>query len=336
MCFLSVVIPIYNSEKYIDDLMESILAQKFQGYEVILVDDGSTDGSLACCMKYAAHHPFIKVIHTENKGVSHARNIGLKEARGEWIHFVDSDDLILENMFQTFSHVVKSQKVDLITCGCVRETAGQQRKEFCGPIEDSVYKENIQEFLRHMTMENRYWVFDYIWNKWYKKEIIQKNGLCFYEDLSLGEDFVFNTQYFQYVSSFAVVKETFYRYIIRENGLVSKFRKNPWSGREKLFENQLELYKHKGIWESNKEWLEIQAGQIAFGDLRTINSPLCKYGFREKKEFVKNVIQSKQFPMILQYLKQRKGIVFQIYYFVLNIKCEELILFLIYLEQWKR
>ena len=91
---ISVVIPSYNSIKYLTQCVGSVLSQTFRDFEIILVDDGSIDGSEKLCDEYAAKYPFIRVIHQENAGASAARNAGLREAQGEYIHFIDADDML--------------------------------------------------------------------------------------------------------------------------------------------------------------------------------------------------------------------------------------------------
>lgn len=104
MAKISVVIPSYNSKKYLPQCMESVLSQSFKDREIIIVDDGSTDGSEKLCDEYAKKYPFVSVIHQENAGASAARNAGLRKAKGEYVHFIDSDDMLSgDSVYQTLS-----------------------------------------------------------------------------------------------------------------------------------------------------------------------------------------------------------------------------------------
>lgn len=185
-----------------------------------------------------------------------------------------------------------------------------------------------------MKMEQRYWSLDYIWNKWYRREIIVKNRITFNEKLSLGEDFVFNTMYFRCVSSIILVAEPYYHYQINEMGLVSKFQPAPWIGSGILYEAQVALYKSVSLWEMNRKEIECQAGQIAFGDIRMVNSPKCKLSYQGKKAFIQNMIQSKQFPFSLNYLKEHRSIAYRVYYYIFSSKNASAILMLITLEKF--
>ena len=114
--FLSVIIPFYNTEKYLSRSIDSVLQQTFQDTEIILVDDGSTDRSGTIADEYAQQHPQIKVIHLEHGGVSRARNTGLDAAVGEYIHFMDSDDYSDPEMYRTLVDVVRKHAADIAVC----------------------------------------------------------------------------------------------------------------------------------------------------------------------------------------------------------------------------
>lgn len=333
--FLSVVVPIYNGEKYLERLTDVFLKQNFEQCEVILVDDGSTDGTYQICEKYAENYSWIRVLHTENHGVSHARNTGIQEAKGDWIHFIDVDDMVHSDLFEKFSQIAVNEDPDVIICGCIREEIESGKQVYCGPARNQILNEdNVRSFFHNMKMEQRYWSLDYIWNKWYRREIIIGNHILFNEALSLGEDFVFNTMYFRYISSIALVAEPYYHYQINGMGLVSKFQSAPWIGSGILYEEQTALYKSLGLWEQNCKEIEYQAGQIAFGDIRMVNSPKCKLSYREKKFFIQNMIQSKQFPFCLNYLKEHSSIVYKVYYYIFASKNSSMILMLITLEKF--
>lgn len=314
---LSVIVPIYNGEKYVDDLAASIAEQQLPDMELILVDDGSVDHTLERCRELENKIPWIKVIHTENKGVSHARNTGLEAARGQWIHFVDVDDRLAEGMYAAFVQTALMSEPDVIICGCSRIQMANGESTVCGPAEDRIVsKEDMPDFMEHMDMDRRYWLLDYIWNKWYRRDLIEKEGLSFRESLSLGEDFVFNTQYFQHVTEAALISGCYYQYLIRETGLVSRFRERPWEGREELYRAQVMLYQSLDLLDLGEEQIQLQAGQIAFGDIRMINSSQCHYNRKERSEFVRGMMNSSQYQWLLKYLKTRgeKSFVFRVYY----------------------
>ena len=113
---ISIIVPVYNTEQYLPRCLNSILSQSFIDFELLLVDDGSIDGSGSICDKYAAKDNRVRVFHKENGGVSSARNLGLDEAKGEWICFVDSDDEMLPNGLQTLANGI-CDEVDIVMGG---------------------------------------------------------------------------------------------------------------------------------------------------------------------------------------------------------------------------
>ncbi|MDY2936703.1 MAG: glycosyltransferase [Fusicatenibacter sp.] len=326
---LSVIVPIYNGEHFLQQLISSIILQKMSGLELILVDDGSTDQTLTICREFEKSYEWIKVFHTENMGVSHARNVGLRHAKGKWIHFVDSDDHILPGMYTRFVQMAEHgiENPDVLVCGCIRITANNGEKTSCGPERTGIVTDvNIPKLFDHMSMERRYYLLDYIWNKWYRREVIERYRIRFPENLSLGEDFAFNAKYFQHAEKIVLISECYYQYQIQEDGLVSRFQEEPWKGRKILYREQNELYRKLGLLSENEKWIRQQAGQIAFGDIRMISSPRCSYKWKEKKKFVQKMIKSPQYGLILEYLKAKgeTSILFRCYFYLFALRSAEI------------
>ncbi len=115
---ISVIVPVYNVELYLRKCIDSILAQTYRDLEILVVDDGSTDGSGAICDEYAGKDDRIKVFHTENRGLSAARNLGLDNTTGDWIGFIDSDDWIEPDMYEVLLRKAEETRADIIECGC--------------------------------------------------------------------------------------------------------------------------------------------------------------------------------------------------------------------------
>lgn len=163
---ISIIVPVYNTELYLNQCVESILKQTYKNIQLILVDDGSTDNSGKICDEYALKDKRVEVLHEENSGVSDARNKGLKYAKGEYIGFVDSDDYIKETMYQDMYNLILERNADVSICN------------FCDVKEDKVTQKNkdsgIQEFtkiqiLNELILDRN--VQSYVWNKLYKKEL---------------------------------------------------------------------------------------------------------------------------------------------------------------------
>ena len=207
---ISVIVPVYNSEKSLERCIESILGQSEQDLEVLLINDGSTDKSALICQKYEKTDKRVHVIQKENEGVSAARNTGILYAKGEYIQFVDSDDFIEPDMCQRLLQAVQQQNTDFALCGFhhifqgrdivkVPKTTGiLDKKCFC------------EEFLG--LYEQGF--LNMPWNKLYRRDLISD---YFEADLSLGEDLLFNLSYLENVEKISVVTKPLYHYIQQRN-----------------------------------------------------------------------------------------------------------------------
>jgi len=206
---ISIIIPIYNVEKYLPACLDSVLAQTYQNLEIILVDDGSPDGSGAICDAYAASDARIRVIHQKNGGVSSARNTGLDAASGAFIGFVDPDDYIEPGMYEVLYNQLQASGADIVQCGYVWEEDGKEDVFFhhSGEIQlhDGLYC--IQELL---TVEKPWWA---VWNKLYRSKLLQELRFC--TGLRVGEDILFTFQIFLQINQLVSVKRPLYHYVCR-------------------------------------------------------------------------------------------------------------------------
>lgn len=183
---ISIIVPVYNSENTIKRCIDSILSQTFQDWELLLIDDGSTDKSGEICDNYAVSDPRIKVFHKENTGVSSARNIGLNNSKAKWITFCDSDDEILNNTFAFYDTIIKKyNEVDLICGGYIRyNKSGTLISISCE--EYIISKDKETNLLR--LEESGY--FGFLWNKCFKSDIAKK--YFFDETISWCEDHLYS------------------------------------------------------------------------------------------------------------------------------------------------
>lgn len=189
---ISIIVPIYNADKTLARCINALLGQTYHNIEIILVDDGSIDGSLAICQQYAKNDSRIKVIYKENGGVSSARNMGLDVAKGDFIMFCDSDDWAEPDWCEELvSHYMPD---NLVMCGHYVE--GNQA--FL-PHEVAA-SDDIQRVARHNFYQLKLCNFNAPWNKIYKHSVIESNRLRFECLLTNGEDFLFNLRYLNCIS----------------------------------------------------------------------------------------------------------------------------------------
>lgn len=202
----TIIIPIYNAEKSIQQCIDSILVQNNRDFELILINDGSTDNSGIICENYAKIDSRIKVFHKSNGGVSSARNIGLDNAKGEWITFIDADDYIEQNYLPS-----NLENSDLIIYNWTA-TNKMDNKETIPPQYINI--SNTKSFLEEHLWKT---VFRSPWGKIYKNDIIKENKIRFNPKYKIGEDTLFVLQYLFFCQNMRVLSTSTYKYTINEN-----------------------------------------------------------------------------------------------------------------------
>lgn len=229
--FISMIMPVYNAEKYIRKAIDSVIAQTYQNFELLLIDDCSPDGSGAICDEYAKNFTGkIKVFHLEkNGGLSHARNTGMKHAAGKYVCFIDPDDFIDGDLFEKAVSAIRDQGVSAVVYGMTEEyyNAKSELKytEIVAPAENRLLpdKESLRKEVIHLEEQTLY---GYSCNKMYDLDKIKKENLTF-ENVKLIEDIVFNIKYFTEADSAYLMASAPYHYGKRiENSLTSQFVPN--------------------------------------------------------------------------------------------------------------
>lgn len=204
---LSVIVPVYNSKQFLPKCIDSILAQRYKDFELILINDGSTDGSAEICDRYSENDARVKVIHQQNSGVSNARNKGIAYSMGSFITFCDSDDWIHEDYF---SALMAENECDLIICSYnsfVKNTV----KEVILPQESLAGRREIGDFfVRHMFVSSV--CFSSPWGKRFKRDLINQYNLSFDSSISSGEDTIWVFSYYAHVDSLKVLEFAGYYY----------------------------------------------------------------------------------------------------------------------------
>lgn len=205
---ISVIVPVYNAEKYLRRCVDSILAQTFTDFELLLVNDGSKDNSGAICDEYATKNSRVRVFHKENGGVSSARNLGLDNAKGEWVTFVDSDDYVLPVFLTTFVDLCKSNP-DLCIQGIIPNY--EISSEYKITQSSFNYKGNVEGA---MSLLSNCQMTGALYNKMYKNSIIRDNNLRLNEFFNYREDEEFLLRYMLLSQNVTATKEGGYVYIV--------------------------------------------------------------------------------------------------------------------------
>lgn len=200
---VSVIVPIYNMEKYLERSINTLLEQTYQNYELILVDDGSNDGSGSICELYAQSNPkLVKVVHKENGGLSSARNAGIANATGKYIIFPDPDDWVDATYIEQLVKIQKEYHCDLAVTGYFIEfEEGNTRTN----INQGFKEMNSEDAVRELFISQG--MCGFAWNKLYSLEIIRKNRLKFLDDVGTTEDLDFVYRYLKYCKKICYASE---------------------------------------------------------------------------------------------------------------------------------
>ena len=220
---VSVIVPVYNSQKYLTLCLDSIVNQTYQNLELIIINDGSTDNSAEICKKYARQDIRVVVKNTENNGPARARNIGIHISKGSFIFFVDADDFIEKQTLSLLVEAYKKHNSELIIGGFSRVSGqGEGKRE--------VYFEDIKEntvltkqFLADYTLNylkepNKKPLFTYFWGRLFLASVIKENNIYLDESLRTFEDVAFNFKYLRYINNAYFLKDNLYNHLVHEDG----------------------------------------------------------------------------------------------------------------------
>jgi glycosyltransferase involved in cell wall biosynthesis len=262
---VSVIVPVYNAEKDLARCLDSLAVQTLDGIEVVAVNDGSTDGSREILEGYRETYPHIfTVIHTENRGVSAARNTALKAARGRYIGFTDSDDAVLPDMFEKLYTAQEAAGTQLSVCTRINVMPGGTHRVRLSKIlrKKAVFPIGSEEerglFLGGMSI--------FIWDKLFSADIIRRNALTFSPLHVYGEDFNFVAKYVAFVEKLVIVNEALYLYTTRSEGSVTNAISPKWYDIFSNIKDVVEFYQARGEYSILEPYLRQVA--IRFYDRR--------------------------------------------------------------------
>ena len=296
MPVISVIVPVYNVEKVLYHCIDSILNQSFVDFEILLVNDGSTDNSGRICDKYAEKDTRVKVIHKQNGGVSSARNAGIEAAQGEYICFVDSDDYLESNYLKELIETKKKYPdFDNVWCGfqTVEDYYNNNKKAY------DVERDNDYSFSDLNSIMDLFekWFVQMPWNKLYKTKTIVENSIVFPPELSLGEDYIFNLRYLDCTNGkIVVINKPLYDYL----------RDGKESLDNKYYANLLEIYRrlNSEIEKYAEKWslsgVQISKMYSSFffrleNVLRNTFNKKNKESFRKKLKYNNEILNSNDF-----------------------------------------
>ena len=212
---LSVIIPVYNTQEYLERCVNGVIANKGINMEIILVDDGSTDASPSLCDNYSSKYDFIKAVHISNSGPATAKNRGLEIARGEYVAMIDSDDEPKHDMFERMINAAKKNDADIVCCNYLERYDNGSTRTFNYTNETIVL--DHYHGVEHFLMKKK--IYTQCWTKIYRRRMLEQFGVRNVEGLKTDEDFIFNICSFVHAQKTCIVDSPLYIYSIRGTSL---------------------------------------------------------------------------------------------------------------------
>lgn len=346
MIKISVIMPVYNSGDYLKVAVNSILKQDFQDFELILVDDGSSDNSPSICDEFAKFDNRVMVVHQNNGGICNARNTALKIAKGDYIAFSDHDDEYLPGLLSEAYNRAMADDADIVKFGkkefIISEGIVVRTRETT--IDDSLLKgKEIAE--NYLTLLNRN-IIDCVWDSLIRRELVVKNNVFFDESYKAGgEDIDFITRLFKYAKVVSLMRKTYYLHYIREGfSTSSKFNPIKLSTLKLLAERITEGAKALGVdlYEKRKEYVYQMTYTLLNAPATLLTKKGCKMTKTEKYSYLDSLRESSflpdwffmQSPFLIVGLSKRYALsyfifkhkLYSAFFLMTNIRSKELLL----------
>ena len=284
MVSLSVVVPVYNTKRYLNKCVESILAQDFKDFELLLIDDGSTDESPILCDQIAVRDSRVRVFHNTNHGLAYSRNFGIENARGKYICFVDSDDYLSDGAFSFMVKAADQTQADIVLCGLIFEN--EDKSQSFVKAEEKVYVgEEIHTDLPYLKRTN---LIDTAVDKLYKTEFLIKNGAAFPVG-EIFEDTAFNLSLLKANPKIACKEECFYHYVQHLGSITKKYQ----AKKLPTLKQRAKLLKE--VSPVNNEYWDYFYLQSVFSALTDLYLPSNPIKGKERTEFFKTEINDQCF-----------------------------------------
>lgn len=248
---VTLIVPIYNAAAYLENCLDTIKAQSYREFEALLVNDGSTDASFDICRSYVQSDSRFRLIDKPNSGVSDSRNRALDQACGKYLQFLDSDDWLTPNAIETLVHAAESTGADLVLSHFYRVVGERMAQR--GHIKARQVLTR-QEFAEEMMKAPANYYYGVLWNKLYRRSIVEAHRLRFPSDINWCEDFLFNLNYIEHVRLVSAVPEPIYYYRKRGDSLVNAQAslRRTVAMKRSTFEYYKELYRKLDLYEEQK------------------------------------------------------------------------------------
>ena len=310
---ISVILPIYNVEKYLENCIESLLAQTYEKLEIILVNDGSKDRSLEICKAYAAKNSRIKVIDKPNEGVALTRNKGLQVATVEYVAFVDPDDWVEPEMYASLMSQIQKWESPVCLCNFFKDTKRRSQAK-CFEFEDEVLegKAIIEKLVNDMIgmsdlLPKYTMIMGSVWRGLYKKSFLEAQGLAFVPKISIMEDLVFMVQVLlKCVSSgerVAIDQHAWYHYVQHPHSALHSYNHQLWEDQLVVYEQLEKSLKEANLEEEMRNRLDIRYIGMVLTAIKNETYAQKQGDLRESISRIKEIFMDDTLKCVLERIK---------------------------------
>ena len=309
---VSILMPVYNACEYLEETVDSILNQTYEEFELVIVNDGSSDNTGVICNRLEEKDDRIRVIHKENTGVSDTRNIALDNAKGKYIAFIDSDDSVHKDYLKILLSSIEKSNGQLAVCGFKERKISTN-----GQIEELsrvFYPKEViaTEDMKDLIMDfGNSRLLNPLWNKLYSREIIEENNIRFKEEVETGEDFIFNLQYFRKINNICFSKEELYYYIRRNNNSITyQYIDNMYEKGLKIHSLLEDFLKDMNFYNSKNKYI-LYGNHLmgVFSAFLNLFHKDCKLTLKQKKQYIKTIVNREYVNECAVNRKSDKGLI---------------------------
>lgn len=295
---ISVILPVYNAEKTISRTITSIINQNYDNYELIVINDGSTDNSAKICKGFLEKNPKIKYIELENNGVSNARNCGIKNSTGDYIMFIDSDDEYTSIALQTvIEKLQEDTTLELIAFSYERIHINTNKVKIMHTNNIEIKEGNNKNIF--IEKLQRQCLFNQIWNKVFKRDVLNGSSVEFDVTVSSGEDYKFNIQYIDLIKNAIYIDKVLYKYYSGVEGLSLK------TGPEKIYVKIRNLNEHKKLYEKMNYDITYIDNSYVYTCLSGLTAMKVKDNSKKTTEYFRKYINNEDIRKELNEIRKR-------------------------------
>lgn len=287
------------------DTLKSLQSQSFRDFEVLVVNDGSKDNTLAVLEGYQASDPRIKIITVPNAGPANARNVGIQSASGEYLCFLDADDLIDPDMLFELYELGHTNNLDEVCCGYKMENISGKTPHVKEFGYESFVALNREEFSKRLMPLIQAHLMYVVWNKLFRAAFLKENQLAF-RDFMSGEDRLFNIHTFKHINRFGCINKPFYRYFLRgQQTLANRYVKNRFDASLLCHNELLNCYREMGLLnEQNKADIDFAFIKGVMSCFTQLSAKGCEMTLKEKRQYIAVVLQNE---LVKDALSNKKG-----------------------------